>query len=266
MALGFIGDAASALGSVPGAILGGFQSGAGSAAYGGPTDVSGLTEDQKRARALADSLGFERDYARTTAPTIIAPDINTAPADAIRARQVGALDTLTGAADGTAPSVAATQYAAQQRQLAAQQQGIAGQARGTAGVAARRDAIRAIGEGDQQAGLNAALLRAQEMATARGQLGGALSDVRGTDLNAALNQAQMHMRANEQNAANSLIAQQAANTYRLGLGQQQLGAGQESGNLSAALINAQQADKLRKMQAGAAGLGAVAQGLSFLAA
>lgn len=279
-----------------------------------PSDTSALTEDQKRARALAESLAAERNFVHpeaqqfdagqvAAAPQVVAgqvqaPTINDAQAQEIRARQLGALGTLESAANGTAPSVAAAQYQRNQQDIAQQAMGAAGQARGTAGIAARRDAIRAIQGGQQRASLDAALIRANEQAQGRGQLVGALSDVRGADtsmaqfganqaLQAGVTNAQLGQQASAQNAANTigvstgnvdralqaaranqeaqLQSQQIANNYRSNLIQGQLQAGQQTGGLSEALLNAQQADRNRRVQSGAAILGGLVQGGAMVA-
>ena len=125
-----------------------------------------------------------------------AAQIRDAQGQQIRGRQLGALDLVQGAATGAAPSVAQAKYAENLADLQAQQLGVAAQARGNQGVFARREAMRNLGDMGQKASLDAALLQAQEMATARGQLTGALSDVRGTDTNTAISQAGLEQGAN----------------------------------------------------------------------
>jgi hypothetical protein len=109
----------------------------------------------------------------------------------IRAKQLGAVDLMQGAATGAAPSAAAAQQARGLQDLTATQTGLAAQAHGNQGVFARREAMRNIADMGSRQTLDSALLRATEMATARGQLTGALSDVRGTDTGTAVHQADL---------------------------------------------------------------------------
>lgn len=83
----------------------------------------------------------------------------------------GAMGLFRGAAEGTAPSAAAMQQAMAQNQIVRDQAAIAAQARGADAAGARRAQMMAMGDQGQQAALQAAMLRAQEMAQARGQYG-----------------------------------------------------------------------------------------------
>jgi hypothetical protein len=114
----------------------------------------------------------------------------------IRAKQLGAVDLIGAAARGAGPSVAEAQQARGLQDLTATQTGLAAQAHGNQGVFARREAMRNIADMGSRQTLDNSLLRATEMATARGQLTGALSDVRGTDTGTAVHQADLTQGAN----------------------------------------------------------------------
>lgn len=123
------------------------------------------------------------------AGTMPGAQINDIQGQQIRQQQLGAVDLTRAAALGQAPSVADIGYQAHLADLARQQTGLALQAHGNQGVFARREAMRNISDMGQRSALDASLLKAQEMATGRGQLTGALSDIRGTDTGVAVNQA-----------------------------------------------------------------------------
>lgn len=208
-------------------------------------DTSGLDESRRRAAAFYDQTMAERGGISTpfrdvNNVRVDAPTINTADADAIRSRQLTALSGLEGAAAGTAPSVAQAAYQGAGQDIAQQQLGMAGQARGTAGVFARREAMRNIGDQQRRAALDMAQIRAGEMAQARGQLAGALSNVRGADTETAFERARQEYAARAKTAdiqhgaerANQdadIQSQQVTNTYKLGLGSQALDANKQQG-------------------------------------
>lgn len=126
--------------------------------------------------------------------------IATGPQDAVRAREMGHLTNLEAAARGDAPSVAALMMQRQNAALIANQAGAAASARGSNINSQRRQAIFNMANLGQQGALDNAMVRAQEMATARGQLGSALAGVRGADINLATSQAGMENQANLTNA------------------------------------------------------------------
>jgi hypothetical protein len=153
-------------------------------------DTSMLATQLDRSNQLGSQLGSER-LNFTSAPG--GPQqIATGPADEIRARQTGALDLLTGAATGAAPSAAviAGQNAADR--AAAQQFGLAAALGGrTPGAALRTASMGSAGILNQNAA-DMAAARAAEMATARQGLVQGLQGVRGQDQQVATDQAQIY--------------------------------------------------------------------------
>jgi len=253
-----LGIATGGLSEVARPVIGLAQQGASS------VSTAQTQEDRKRAIDFYNQMNAERAGATASVPTVqgqtvAAPTIDDTQAQQVRAQQLQHLQALQAAAAGQAPSVAQLQYQGAQRDIAAQQMGMAGQARGTAAVAARRDAMMNIGQGQQRAALDTAMLRAQEMAQARGQLGGALEGVRGADtsmaqfgagqqMQAGLASAQLQQQAGLANAQNELQRQQVLNSYRLGLGSQALqsqGLGQQA---TAQQLATDTANKQRALQ------------------
>lgn len=107
-----------------------------------------------------------------------------------RGSQQDALGLLQGAANGTAPSVAAEQQKQGLNAAIQSQMALAASARGPQGLAsAQYNAAANTGALQQNAVGQSAMLRAQEMAQARGQYAGAASDIRGQDLSQAGQQA-----------------------------------------------------------------------------
>lgn len=247
-------NAGSTLGGIGGAIVGGVTGGPAGAVAGygvgsklgskfdsagspegggggaGGADGTAIEDQRRRAGALYDQLLAERNGVTPNVPVI-----NDAQGQEIRKRQLGALDLFTGAANGTAPSAAAAQLQGASEDIAAQQMGIAGQARGNAGVFARRQAMSNIADSRRRSALDLSQLRAQEMANARAQLSGALSDVRTTDTNTAIQQSK-----------NELTADQLAKNYKLGLGNQTLDANQQTA--ASAIEAAKLAEERRKRE------------------
>lgn len=173
-------------------------------------------------------VGFDRitgaQEGRTTlnAPTLaqqaqLAPTALTGPASIdqaqqaqFRASQTGLVSGLQGAINGTDPSVAAIMLRQATDRNIANQYALAQAANGqNAGLAARQAAINAAEIGQQSIGQQA-LLRAQEIATARGQLGSVLDSGRGQDIGLAQQQAGLQQQANlaNQGATNSASATQ----------------------------------------------------------
>lgn len=148
--------------------------------------------------------------------------INTGQSDADRAAQMGNLDQLERLASGQGPSVAENELKAALADVGQQQMGLAASARGSERAGARRGAIQAIGEKGFQAAKAGAAARAGEVLSARQQLTGALSDVRGADTALATEQARLTQQAQalqaqidqalasgNRDAYNALKAQQA---------------------------------------------------------
>lgn len=129
----------------------------------------------------------------------------------MRERQLSILQQLQDAADGKAPSVAQLMLKRQIDENIAQQQGLAASARGNqVGLAAQRAATN-IGNLNQKAALDQAILRATEIANARGQLGSAANDIRSSDIGIATSQAGLENTVNlaNQGAINTRAGQQA---------------------------------------------------------
>jgi hypothetical protein len=149
-------------------------------------------------------------YGQVAGETVAAPNavqtqqvdgatIDDAQGQEIRGRQTGYLDAITARMNGTAPSVAAEQQTKALDQITAEQTGLAAQAHGNQGVFARREAMRNIAGAQQQTTLDKALLRANETTAAAGMVGGALSDVRGTDTATAVHAADLRQGADISN-------------------------------------------------------------------
>lgn len=116
--------------------------------------------------------------------------------------QNNAMDLAKSAAYGQQPSAAQIMMGQGLDQAAAQQQAMAGGARGAAGIAlAQGNAASATANMQQQGVANAARLRADEMAQARGMYG------------------QMSMGAKQNDFQNQLANRNANDQYGLGLGQ-----------------------------------------------
>jgi hypothetical protein len=193
-------------------VVGGIVDGA--IAGGKTTDLSAYDEDRAHAQNTEGQFASDRRNIRTQVPIVNGERIvsgnvhagrtetaaiDDAQAQQIRARQLSALQMLQGRADGSAPSAAQFAYRGAAQDITNQQLGMAGQARGNAAISARRNAARAISEGQQRAALQMAQLKAGEMSAATGQLSTALAGVRDTDSTMALKQAQMEQETRQLN-------------------------------------------------------------------
>ncbi|HET7380742.1 MAG TPA: hypothetical protein VFJ24_11925, partial [Gaiellales bacterium] len=248
----------------------------------GPVSTADFDQDRAADALARQQLAAERATVGGAVPTvnaqgITAPQIDPTQIAADRTRHDQFIDALQAAARGEAPSAAAAAYQQRQQDIAQQMMGLAGQARGTAGVAARRDAIMGIGQAQQRASADTALLQAQEQAQARGQLGGALESARAADqglaitgagyaLDANKSNAQLDAEAQARNQAAYLQGQQQNNQYKLGLGGQELGyaglASQGTGN-KAAVEAANKGRQVQLISSAISGIsGGVAQGVS----
>jgi hypothetical protein len=158
-----------------------------------------------------------------------ASDAQAANAMAARGQQQQALGLLSGAAQGTAPSVAQQQLQQGMDAGLRQQAAMAASARGGGGgqLMAQRDAAMQGAQLQQQTAGNAAMLRAQEMAQARGQFADMTSGIRAGDQSSqqlAMQQAQAQagltqqaMLANQQAGLGAGIANQQAGVQMAGL-------------------------------------------------
>lgn len=146
------------------------------------------------------------------APTVEAAQLAGADQDQARRLQMNLLQKYNDVLSGYAPSVAQSQLDRNVAGVMGNQLGIAAQARGAERAGARRLAMINAGNAQAAAGLDAALLRANESATARSQIGQTLDSLRGQDVafadrnaqlrqGAALSNAGMRLQADEGNAA-----------------------------------------------------------------
>jgi hypothetical protein len=134
--------------------------------------------------------------------------IDTSPEAQFRAQQEGLISGLNGAIAGTDPSVAAIMLRqATERNIANQYAQAASASGMNVGLAQRQAMINAADLNQESIGQQA-LLRAQEIATARGQLGGVLNEGRTTDVGLATSQAGLNQGVNLANV-------QAVNTGAL---------------------------------------------------
>lgn len=151
------------------------------------------------------------------APTVTAATIDTGAQAQTRGFQTGALDLMRQAATGGAPSVAELLLGRGTQQVQRQQLAVAQGARGLAGAAALRAAQERGAMAGQEAAGQAAILRAQEMATGREQLAGAATGARAQDIGLAAQQAEFQQQAALQNAAIQQRTQEAVDQMTLAL-------------------------------------------------
>lgn len=254
----------------------------------GSGSMSGLQDQVKNAADLSQRFANDlNNYRPGTAPQAAQPRVmnaalvregvradpaavaNMARSDAarvdtgqqgqIRAQQEQALGMLTDAAAGRAPSAAEQMLQRASDRAMQQQFAMAASARGNQVAGAGRAAMMNAAAINSDAMEQARIQRAQEQATARGQLVGALSDTRGQDIGLATTQAGFQQQtnlanqqafnqgemfnagaANSNNQLNAQFAQQvmlqnqdAVNRFRLQ--QQQLGTQTALANLDAQL-------------------------------
>lgn len=162
----------------------------------------------------------------------------------MRSRQLAVLQQLEDAAAGRAPSVAQLMLQRQTEENIAQQRGLAAQARGTQVGLASMNAATNVGFLNQRAALDQALLRAQEMSTARGQLGQATDSVRGQDIGLETSQAGLAQQT-------ALANQGAVNTRALSQAQliQQAALANQSTGAQTSQFNAGQGNQASQTQA-----------------
>jgi hypothetical protein len=171
---------------------------------------------------------WERAQAANIDPAAMANAayINRDDQAAIRARQLSILKQLEDAANGNAPSVAQLMLRRASDENISQQQGLAASARGPMVGLAAMNAATNIGNLNQKAALDQAILRAQEMSTARGQYGDASSAVRGQDIGLETSQAGFVNATNlaNQGAYNTRALSQAQLQQQAALANQATGA------------------------------------------
>lgn len=168
---GAAGDAGSAAAAAAGGILGNIV-----------PSTSGLDKASADAQALEQQYLAKLNALQPGAP----PQLDPTQQAQFRDAQLGLVGNLQDTIAGNTPSVAQIQQQQAFDQLRAQQSGQAAAAgRGGNLALAQRTAANNIGNlGAQQASASA-LLRAQEQATARGQLGDVTNAGRSTDVNIA---------------------------------------------------------------------------------
>lgn len=137
--------------------------------------------------------------------------------DQTRAQQQQSIAGLTGAANGTIPSAAELQLRQTRDANVANQLGIAATLQGRSAGGALKQASDATGAINAKAAADAAILRATEQATARGQLSTALQGVRTSDIDVASNQGQLTSAANIATAANRTGVSQTNATLGTGV-------------------------------------------------
>lgn len=175
------------------------------------------------AQAQAATLGpAAQAQASTIDPAVLATAarIRGEEQEQFRARQLGLVQGLEDTIAGKAPSVAEIQLRDAADRNIAQQYAMAASARGqNIGLAQRGAAQNAAGIG-AQLGRDASLLRAQEIAQARGLLGGVLAQGRDSDINLATNQAGLEQQATlaNANAQNTRAINQAQLGTQVSLG------------------------------------------------
>lgn len=189
----------------------------------GPIDAPQLGPAAQATAAQASAAPVQRT-GPTTAATIFgagpatagqmrAAEIQTGPQDQARGVQNEAIQATRDVLSGKTPSLAELQMREQlNRNVGAIQSRAAG-ARGLGAGAVRRQAAREMARAEADANQQGALVRANEVATARGQLGGLATDTRGQDLSLATNQAGLVQGERQFNAG------EAGNTSRFNVGE-----------------------------------------------
>lgn len=174
------------------------------------------------------------------APTALSQsaNIDTSQEAQFRADQRGLVSGLQGTIAGTDPSVAALMLRQATDRNIANQYALAQSANGNQSGIALRQAMIGSSELNQQAIGQQALLRAQEIATARGQLGGVLDQGRTQDLNLAQGQAGLQQQT-------ALANQSATNTGNI----TQLGADVQTKLANAGFVNTQNMTQAQLNQA-----------------
>jgi hypothetical protein len=199
-----------------------------------PVSTAGLDQAADEARRIREGNQIDAYNAykfRGPAPTMTAASIQaaamdpasmraatiaTGPQAEFRGGQTALVSDLQNVLAGKTPSVAETQLARTVGRNIAGQQSLAASARGPNMALARRTAAMNVGQLNAQAGADAALLRAQEQAGARAQLGDVLATGRGADVGLATSQAGLEQQAAAENAG----FQQQASGQNAGFRQQ----------------------------------------------
>jgi len=182
----------------------------GLAAFRGSTEFQGAALD--RASGL---VGGQMRDARQAA------HINDYQSQQVRGQQMGLLSALQQRASGEGPSLAEGQLQTGLEQALQAQAGSVAGVGGANRALAQRQAMNNAAIMRQQAGQQAAQLRAQEQMAAQGALAQALSGVRGQDFGQAQTQAGMNLQAQLQSAGqrNQFLQAMAGQGTQMDLGQ-----------------------------------------------
>lgn len=225
-----------------------------------PQQAAIQAEQIEAARIAAAQQAQAAQIAPTTVgPTSLAnaAQINTGPQAEMRAAQTGLVSGLQNAIAGKEPSAAEIMLRNATDRNVANQYAMAQAANGMNTGLAQRTAMINAAEMNQNAVMQQALLRAQELTANRSQLAGLASDTRGADIGLATNQAGMQQQTNLANtgAQNTstltqaqLAAAQAQAQAQLTQGASQFNAGQAN-DVAAQQAQMQQAASLANQQA-----------------
>ncbi len=142
--------------------------------------------------------------------------LNSSDYGQVRNQQLGLTGLLNAASRGEGPSGAGLAAQAQRDASLSQAAALQAGRRGRSAVAGSRMGTLSAQMGNQQASQNEAIGRANEMATARGQLGANLSSLAGQDINVAGQNAGFRQQSGMFNAGQ----QQQMNQFNAGLQQQ----------------------------------------------
>lgn len=198
------GSTADKVGNAATSVLdpGGFFNGASTAS------LTPVQTAQAAAYGTAGGLANERaGYNPGAAPSQNGVNIDTTQSDQIRARQLGSLDKLSAAANGTVPSAADLQAKEAAGNASAATLGAARALGGRSAGGAAEAGSRAVADALATSDAAGAARRATEQANARDAEQTALTGARGQDITGATNQAQL----TQAGASNNLTAQTQAN-------------------------------------------------------
>lgn len=231
-------------------------------------DQTALTPQQAAIQAqqieAARIAQLQQAQVAQVAPTQVGPtslanaaQINTDPQAEIRAAQTGLVSGLQSAIAGKEPSVAEIMLRNATDRNVANQYALAQAANGMNTGLAQRTAMINAAEMNQTAVMQQAILRAQEIASARGQLAGVTDSTRGADIGLATNQAGLQQQTSltntgALNTANltqaQIAAAQATQQAQLQQGASQFNAGQAN-DAASQQAQLQQAAALANQQA-----------------
>lgn len=162
---------------------------------GAPTPVQAQTVQTQTAGPAAQATAGQG-----VATTALGATINAAPSNEVRTDQRGLVSNLQGVVAGTAPSVAAEMYRSSLADIADRGAAQVAAATGSGRAAAKRAALYSTADATQRSARDLALIRAQESATGRQQLGTVLDSTRGQDVGLATAQAGLDQGVNLKNA------------------------------------------------------------------